>query len=158
MNIKNAKKTFEALEKNNHAQHLVQQQHAWICSGIIGCDVVLLLFVDSCLNVGLYRMFALCLLLLWIGLNGLNRLSLFGRTVLTPCSVQPYLNDMPVESTNLVGNTMLWHFGLYIYIYCHVLSARWFNHLQFIENYTVVLDVVNLIHWLLMVWRKGIEY
>lgn len=26
MNIKNAKKTFEALEKNNHAQHLVQQQ------------------------------------------------------------------------------------------------------------------------------------
>jgi len=26
MNIKNAKKTFEALEKNNHSQHLVQQQ------------------------------------------------------------------------------------------------------------------------------------
>ena len=26
MNIKNAKKTFEALEKNNHTQHLVQQQ------------------------------------------------------------------------------------------------------------------------------------
>jgi len=26
MNIKNAKKTFEALEKNNHSQHLVPTQ------------------------------------------------------------------------------------------------------------------------------------
>ena len=146
MNIKNAKKTFEALEKNNHAQHLVQQQHAWICSGIIGCDVVLLLFVDSCLNVGLYRMFALCLLLLWIGLNGLNRLSLFGRTVLTPCSVQPYLNDMPVESTNLVGNTMLRHFGLYIYtaMSCQHVGLTIYSLLRII-----------LLYWTLWIWYTG---
>lgn len=146
MNIKNAKKTFEALEKNNHAQHLVQQQHAWICSGIIGCDVVLLLFVDSCLNVGLYRMFALCLLLLWIGLNGLNRLSLFGRTVLTPCSVQPYLNDMPVESTNLVGNTMLRHFGLYIY------TAMCCQHVG-LTIYSLLRII--LLYWTLWIWYTG---
>ena len=46
MNIKNAKKTFEALEKNNHSQHLVQQQqHAWQSPGVVGSPTASLLLL-----------------------------------------------------------------------------------------------------------------
>jgi len=47
MNIKNAKKTFEALEKNNHAQHLVQQQQqqfAWDVCRLTDLSIVSLLY------------------------------------------------------------------------------------------------------------------